>query len=71
MAELVFNTSVSASTGFSPFFAQFSFHPRLNTLSAGSLVPAADSLVERLNKVQDSLKQFLKRAKEVQKEHFD
>jgi hypothetical protein len=71
MAELVFNTSVSASTGFSPFFAQFSFHPRMNTLSAGSLVPAADSLVERLNEVQEGLKQYLKRAKEVQKEYFD
>jgi hypothetical protein len=71
MAELVFNTSVSASTGFSPFFSQFAFHPRLNTLTSGSLVPAADELVEKLSNIQQDLCLYLKRAKEIQKEYFD
>ncbi|KAI7951025.1 hypothetical protein MJO29_009699 [Puccinia striiformis f. sp. tritici] len=71
LAEIVFNSTVSASTGYSPFFAQYAFHPRLNTLADGSLVPAAHSLVESLTSIQDELKKYMTHAKEVQKEYFD
>lgn len=71
MAKLVFNTSVAASTGYSPFFAQFAFHPRMNTLMGGSLVPAADELIKKLADIHHSLKKYMVRAKEIQKEYFD
>jgi hypothetical protein len=71
LAELTFNNSVAASTGFSPFFSQFAFHPRVNMLAEGSPVPAAESLLSTLISVQTSLEDNLKRAKEVQKSYFD
>lgn len=71
IAEFVFNNSVSASTGFSPFFSQFAFHPRANTLSEGSTVPAADRLLNDLTTVQETLQDNLLRAKEVQRTYFD
>ncbi|KAI7955772.1 hypothetical protein MJO29_007171 [Puccinia striiformis f. sp. tritici] len=71
LAEIVFNSTVSVSTGYSPFFSQYAFHPRLNSLTNGSLVPAADSLVETLSSVQDELRDCMMRAKKIQKEYFD
>jgi hypothetical protein len=41
LAELFFNSSVSSSTGFSPFFAQDSFHPRTNMFNNGLGGPAS------------------------------
>ncbi|POV98898.1 hypothetical protein PSTT_14130 [Puccinia striiformis] len=71
IAELVFNNSVSASTGFSPFFSQYAFHPRINSLSEGSTVPAAEQFVTRLNDVQLTLQDNMKHAKEIQRKYFD
>ncbi|KAI7950664.1 hypothetical protein MJO29_009338 [Puccinia striiformis f. sp. tritici] len=71
IAELVFNNSVSASTGFSPFFSQYAFHPRINALSDGSTVPAAEQFVSRLNEVQLTLQDNMKHAKEIQRKYFD
>lgn len=71
IAELVFNNSTSASTGFSPFFSQFAFHPRVNMLTQGSEVPAADHLLQKLQDVQETLQDNLHQAKEVQRNHFD
>jgi hypothetical protein len=71
IAELVFNSSVSASTGFSPFFAQYAFHPQTNMFNDGSKVPAAEAFLESLILVQDKLQDNMRKAKQVQKEHFD
>jgi transposase InsO family protein len=71
IAELVFNNSVSASTGFSPFFSQFAFHPRVNMLTEGSAVPAAESLLSKLLSVQETLADNLRRAKEIQRLYFN
>ena len=67
IAELVFNSSASVSTGFSPFFSQYAFHPQTNVFHNGSTVPAADLFLERLISVQDTLQDNLLKAKEVQK----
>jgi hypothetical protein len=71
LAELVFNSSVSASTGFSPFFSQYAFHPRTNMFNRGSQVPAAEEFLSKLTDVQDILVDNLRRAKEIQKKYFD
>jgi hypothetical protein len=71
LAELYFNSSVSASTGFSPFFSQFAFHPRTNMFNDGLDVPAAAKLLESLTSVQDTLQDNLSKAKEFQQCYFD
>jgi hypothetical protein len=71
IAELIFNTSVSSSTGSSPFFSQFAFHPQTNMFSGGSLVPAAKKWIETLINVQETLIENIQAAKEFQKKHFD
>jgi hypothetical protein len=71
IAELVFNSSVSSSTGFSPFFAQYAFHPQTNMFNEGSKVPAADQFLENIISVQDTLQENIHQAKEIQKKYFD
>ncbi|PLW50812.1 hypothetical protein PCANC_14321 [Puccinia coronata f. sp. avenae] len=71
IAELVFNSSVSASSGSSPFFSQFAFHPRKNMFNKGSRVPAADQWLENLVSVQETLLDNIHSAKEYQKRYFD
>jgi hypothetical protein len=65
LAKLVFNNSVAASTGFSPFFSQYAFHPRVNMLTEGSTVWAAETFLATLINVQELLVDNLRRAKEV------
>jgi hypothetical protein len=69
IAELVFNSSLSSSTGFSPFFAQYSFHPRKNMFNEGSKVPAANKFLENIISVQDTLQDNLHQEKEIQKKY--
>jgi hypothetical protein len=71
VAELVFSNLLLSSTGYSPFFSQFAFHPHINMLTKGSSVPAAESFLSTLLAVQESLKDNLKRAKEVQRTYFN
>jgi hypothetical protein len=71
LAELYFNSSVSSSTGFSPFFAQYSFHPRTNMFHNGLYVPAADQLLDSLISVHNILKDNLIKAEEFQHKYFD
>jgi hypothetical protein len=67
VAKLVFNNSVSSSTGYFPFFSQFAFHPCINMLTKGSSVPAAEYFLSVLLTIQESLQDNLWRAKDVQK----
>jgi hypothetical protein len=71
IAELVFNSSVSSSTGFSPFFVQSAFHPQTNMFNKGSKVPAADQFLENIISIQDTLQDNIHQAKEIQKRYFD
>jgi hypothetical protein len=43
MAEFAYNNSVSSATKISPFFANYSFYPRFD-----SLLPALDSTLEEV-----------------------
>jgi hypothetical protein len=71
LAELVFNSSVSASLGFSPFFSQFAFHPRTYMFHKGSMVPAAEKWLETLVTVQATLQDNIRAAKDFQKHYFN
>jgi hypothetical protein len=63
LAELFFNSSVLESTGFSPFFSQFAFHPRTNRFNNGSDVPAEADLIGSLISIQETLQDILSKAK--------
>jgi hypothetical protein len=71
IAELVLNSSIFASLGYSPFFLQHAFHPRTNIFHRGSMVPAAERWLESLVAVQETLIDNVRAAKEYQKHYFD
>lgn len=71
MAEFTFNNSVSASTGFSPFFANLGYHPRFNSITFSSGIPKADDFVIRMQQVQSDLEAALKLSKERQSKFYD
>lgn len=71
IAEFSYNNTPSASTGFSPFFAQHGYHPRFNSLVASSGIPAADSFVTHLQDVHSSLIQTLTLAKTAQAKYYN
>jgi hypothetical protein len=67
-AEFSFNNTQSASTGMTPFFANFGYHPRADALPKRerSDVPAATDLVNELDDLRTLLKLELERAQAVQ-----
>lgn len=71
LAEFAFNNSASSSTGLSPFFANFGFHPRFDNTIGASLVPKADIFVEHLQVIQEHLQVQLVLAKDRQKKFYD
>lgn len=71
MAEFAYNNTASSSTKLSPFFAQLGFHPRFNSLVASSGIPAADSFVQHLQRIQASLVDSLTAAKEAQARFYN
>jgi hypothetical protein len=71
IAELVFNSSVSSSSGFSPFFSQYAFHLRTNMFHKGFKVPAAEEWLKTLVTVQATLMDNVRAAKDYQKQFFD
>jgi hypothetical protein len=63
LAELVFNSSLSASTGFSPFFLQYTLYPQTNMFNKGSQVPAVEYSLGELVSVQETLMDNVQKAK--------
>jgi len=52
-AKFAYNNTTHASTGISPFFANYDFHPRLNLEIPGDSVnPSAEERATRLGQVQ-------------------
>ena len=65
MAEFQYNNSRSATTGMSPFYANYGFHSCMDFEPASELPahnPAGASLVEQIRKVQEDLQAKLKYA---------
>jgi hypothetical protein len=71
-AEFTYNNTTHASIGISPFFANYSFHPRFNLEIPGDLVnPSAEERAKRLGQVQHDLMAELKLTQEWQKKQAD
>jgi hypothetical protein len=67
-AEFAYNNTTHASTGISPFFANYGFHPRFSLEIPGNSVnPSAEERATRLGQVQQNLMGELKLTKEWQK----
>lgn len=67
IAEFAYNNSVNSSIGFSPFFANYGFHPRADHLPQNpqncSLVDRAENLKANLEELKEQLKKSQDRYK--------
>ena len=67
MVLFAYNNGVSASTGHSPFFLNYGYHPRHNiSLNAAEQIPAAKKYLEKLAGAQERTAGLLKKAQKVQ-----
>jgi hypothetical protein len=75
-AEFTYNNAVSSSTGKTPFFVNFGYHPRA-TLKVRTNQddayqnPAAESIVDHLKQVRTELRANLEQAQTAYKRKFD
>jgi hypothetical protein len=71
-AEFAYNNTTHASTGISPFFANYGFHPKFSLEIPGDSVnPSAEERAMRLGQVQQNLMVELKLTQEWQKKQAD
>jgi hypothetical protein len=77
LAEFVYNNAKSASTGMSPFYANYGYHPRhtikvkQNHQDNGTMNPSAEALRERFDKVHKELREHLEGAQQAYKRSHD
>jgi hypothetical protein len=73
MAEFSYNNKVSATTGVSPFFANYHYHPRYE-IRANSELPTPKALIDysdRLTSLEKYLRSEIAYAQAMQSEHAD
>jgi hypothetical protein len=73
-SEFVYNNTQSSSTQLSPFFANYSYHPRSKlkfTAPIESINPTAEALAERFRQLHTILRSNLQTAQEQYKEFQD
>jgi transposase InsO family protein len=71
-AEFAYNNSLHASTGQTPFFSNYGYHPRMNaSLPLQSTIPAAEDITNQLQDVQKVLKRTLEEAQKNSKKFAD
>jgi hypothetical protein len=71
-AEFAYNNTTHASTGISPFFANYDFHPRFSLeIPRDSVNPSVEERATRLGQVQQNLMAELKLTQEWQKKQAD
>jgi len=74
LAEFVYNNAKSASTGISPFYANYGYHPRatLRILPEEKREnPAAEAYIDHIRQVHEELRGTLERAQKRYKKEFD
>jgi len=74
LAEFVYNNAKNSSTGMSPFYANYGYHPRATLkvrLTTATDNPAAEALTERLQQVHTELRSQLGEAQRAYKRQFD
>ena len=76
LAEFTYNNAQSTSTGMSPFFANYGYHPRatlrVRTTETGVHDnPGAETLVERFRRVHAELRSTLEQAQKAYKRNYD
>ncbi len=71
-AEFVYNNITHASTGISPFFTNYGFHPKFSLEIPGDFVnPSAEERATRFGQVQQNLMAELKLTQKWQKKQAD
>ncbi|KAJ1081363.1 hypothetical protein NDU88_001545 [Pleurodeles waltl] len=74
LAELAYNNSFHTSTGVTPFFGLFGYHPDTLPITIpqeSSLTPAVSEIIQHLHQTQKSIQQHLEKAKKKYKNHYD
>lgn len=72
LAEFAYNNTVHSSTQQTPFFANYGYHPRLDTFDFSKVDnPAAEDMANRLSELHAIMKAQLKKAQERQKINAD
>ena len=73
LAEFAYNNASHSSTGTSPFYANFGYHPRatVNATIESSSNPSAEDLISRLKQEHERLKVHLQEAQARYKEGYD
>ncbi len=72
LAEFAYNNTVHASTQVTPFFSNYGYHPRLDTLDcAKSESPAAESFATHLSELRETMRVQLEAAQERYKTAAD
>jgi len=67
-AEFAYNNTMHASTGISPFFANYGFHPRFSLdIPGDSVNPSAEERATRLGQIQQDLMADVKLIQKWQK----
>jgi len=74
LSEFVYNNTKNVSTGMSPFYANYGYHPR-HTMKVrrppGSVNPSAEALAQNLEQVHEELRTHLRMAQQTYKRNYD
>ena len=74
MAEFAYNNTVSTTTGMTPFFANYGYHPQIDLLAPPGDPPLPEEILDvrdRMEKLDLHLRADIKYAQSIQAEYAD